>query len=247
MAKAKREYVPDAAVSIVDKSQKIKSTWYQALLESHEMSDGPITIGIDEVGVGSWYGPMVVVGVVNLTGWHMDGIKDSKQIKSEKVRQALASEIQHNCLWVAAWVHAPLIDKHTTYATLPIANEKIAAQLVETVRKQFVYPRPAMRVVMDGEGPCWSKDDVEYKSIPKADSLVFEVSAASIVAKVLCDNWIHDQCAADESLRRYDLDSNKGYGSPKHIAALKELGLTANHRSTYCGKYGPGQPQRRLK
>jgi ribonuclease HII len=239
-----RVYVPDGAIAITDKSHKISSVWFKALLEGIDHMNDTLTIGIDEVGVGSWFGPMVVVGTANLTGWHIDGIKDSKKIKSEKVRQALASEIQHNCLWVAATMSAEAVDKFGTHELLKHANRRIARALVAKIRENLPYPQPAIRVVIDGGGDNWTEDGVRYQSIPQADASVFEVSAASIVAKVICDNWIHDAVKASPGLAEYDLDSNKGYGTAAHIAGLQRLGLTPHHRARMCAKYAG--PTRRL-
>ncbi len=77
---------------------------------------------------------------------------------------------------------------------------------------------------------------VTIKQIPiiKGDAKSISIAAASIVAKVTRDRLM---IAYDKVFPGYDFDSNKGYGSPKHIEAIKELGLTPIHRRSFVKNF----------
>lgn len=226
-------HVPDHLVIMCDRGRrKLVSASFRALQEPHEMSD-PITIGIDEVGVGSVYGPLVVVGCCNLTGWSLPAIRDSKTIRKEATRQALAAEIRHNLVWTAAEMSAATVDRFDTETLKVRASEKVARDMIKSLA--FSHPGRPIRVVMDGAGKCWTEGHVVFESIPKADALVFEVSAASILAKVICDDWITEQVTQDPVLARYGLEKNKGYGTEAHYKALLQYGATPHHRRTFYG------------
>lgn len=220
---------------------KLGQKWFHNLVD--DAIQNKITLGIDEVGRGCVYGPVVVAGVAIINDWHIAGIKDSKIIKSEPVRRALAYEIQHNTVWATASIDAVKLNQLTSQwvegkpkPMTQIINEcgqAIMDAIIPKLRDNF--PGRHIDVVFDGDD--WEPKQCSgytIKCFPKADATVYEVSSASILAKVLRDNWVHEQVKADPSLGRYDLDNCKGYGTAKHKAALMEFGLTDHHRKAAC-------------
>jgi ribonuclease HII len=192
-----------------------------------------ILIGIDEAGRGPIFGPMTVGATANPTRWFFPGIKDSKEIKKESLRQALAVEIKQNTIWATAVVSAECINRFGTIRSLREAGRKVAAEMVARVRGYF--PEFNIRVVFDGRDHQSETDGLcTYESIEKADATIFEVSCASIIAKVLHDDLIHEIVKSDRKYERYDLNHCRGYGTPKHKAALQEFGRTDQHRTAAC-------------
>jgi ribonuclease HII len=211
--------------------RKLRSAWFSLLRDGLAMDK--ITIGIDEVGNGALYGPIAVAGVINLTGWHLPGVKDSKKVRSEARRQVLAGEIRHNTVWCLAMVLSSNMDRFGGAGpTLDALNVHVARSLVARVRE--VYPTTPIEVVMDGQGESRREGDYYIRHLPKADALVYEVSAASLLAKVAVDDWITRQVKAQPDLGKYGLTSSRGYGTPEHTAALLRFGPTPEHRQDAC-------------
>ena len=68
---------------------------------------------------------------------------------------------------------------------------------------------------------------------------ISNLNGSSILAKVTRDRYIIDLCETDENLKKYDLQNNKGYGTKKHMDAIKEFGIINGHRKTFkpCSNY----------
>lgn len=214
-------------------SNKLRSSGFLTLC-GDAMPD-PLIIGIDEVGLGPCFGPLVLAAVCNPTGWFLPSITDSKKFTSQKakrLRDQLAGEIKHACIWEAIFVSSQGINEHGTGVALRWANEHLAKKICERVRAAF--PAFDLHVIFDGDEQPPSLPGVKTESIEKADAKIFEVSCASIVAKSLHDQMIRDMVASSEAYSRYDLLNNMGYPTPKHKAALIEHGLTDEHRVKAC-------------
>lgn len=215
-------------------TNKLRWNWFQALASMDETTD-PIIIGVDEAGRGPVFGPMVVGGSANLTGWRLDGIRDSKKIPQEHVRKALANEIRHNTIWAVAVIDVKTINQFGTFKSLVAAGQMVAAELVRRLR---AYTDRPLRVIFDGrDHPKRGEAGISFESMEKADDKIFEVSCGSILAKVMHDDMVHDLVKSHSKYMHYDLDNNKGYPTPKHKVALKEFGLTDQHRVVACGTF----------
>lgn len=239
-----RRLPSEECLCIVDAGgcRKLKANWYMTLVADRQKTD-VIRIGIDEVGRGCVWGPIVVTGVAVLNGWRLEGIRDSKTIKNENTRNALASEIAHNCVWATAHFHATSLNKlcaewregmeRPMTAALRACFEKVEAKLVEELR--LAFPDRQIEVICDGDDwPDAVFPTHSRKSIVKADATEYEVSAASILAKVTRDQWVREQVKLDPTLNRYDLVASKGYGTPSHTKALRMHGLHPHHRKQAC-------------
>jgi ribonuclease HII len=83
-------------------------------------------------------------------------------------------------------------------------------------------------------------ESIPYDTIEGGDNKYSSIAAASILAKVFRDKYIDDLCLENpELITKYGLDSNKGYGSKKHMDGIKEHGITIWHRRTFgiCKNY----------
>lgn len=192
----------------------------------------PIIIGIDEVGRGPVFGPMFIAATANLVGWKIAGIRDSKEIKNERARKALAGEIRHNCVWNVAEISAEAINAYGTHKTLIYAGQKVAEEIVKRVR--IMIPNRPIRVIFDGRDHRTEvKDGYSVESIEKADATIFECSCASIIAKSLHDDRIN-AFAEDPRYSKYALRKSRGYPTPEHKLMLQEHGLSDLHRNVAC-------------
>ena len=183
-----------------------------------------IVIGIDEVGLGAWAGPVVVGGVVLQKDWRHPLCRDSKSLSASQRVKAL-QVIQES--WLAAIVvgmEATDVDQ--------IGVDKAVQQLTIQVATSLLHLYPKAIVVQDGSVPSFLPGEETHNVVwmPRADQQVAAVSAASILAKVMRDD---DMDNYDEVFPGYAFKSNKGYHSADHVAGLEKRGPTPIHRFSY--------------
>lgn len=197
-------------------------------------TDHVIQVGVDEVGRGCVFGPLVVVAVANWNGWHDPEVKDSKKISSEEKRHRIADRIKQNMTWHAGVAHSDCINEFGMAKCLQDCFVRAIGGLL--YRLQHVKGR--FEIILDGNpmkglGHFVDPPRVTMKFEPKADANHFVVSAASLVAKSLRDTWCHGIITEQPSLKLYDIDSNMGYASAKHTMALWVHGPTIHHRTVF--------------
>lgn len=175
-----------------------------------------VTVGIDEVGRGSWAGPLVAAAVV-LTQ-PLSGLKDSKLL-STHARQLLAREISSNSLYGIGWVWPADIDAHGLTQAVTMAMRQALSHISVTYDQ----------VIIDGHYN-FLPDIANSIAVIKADRTVPEVSAASIIAKVMRDSYMAEQAL---SFPDYGFEQHVGYGTKQHITALHKLGPCKLHRLSY--------------
>ncbi len=177
-------------------------------------------LGIDEVGRGPWAGPLVV-GACVLGDAKIDGLTDSKKLTPKK-REALAPIIREKAAVGLGWVSAEELDR--------IGLSKALCKACRAAVKQI--HTPFHEIVIDGtvnflrDTPLSSHVQV----LKKADLLVPEVSAASIVAKVARDEYMYKLA---EKYPGYGFEKHVGYGTAAHKAALEKLGPCPEHRKSF--------------
>jgi ribonuclease HII len=183
-----------------------------------QASGARLIAGVDEVGRGCIFGPVVAAAVILEPDYRIRGLRDSKLI-DQRTREDLAEKIRaHAVAWAVAAVDVARIDQLNIYHASLLAMREAVSQLSPAPDHLLV---DAVRI--DWSGP--------QTNIIHGDALSASIAAASIIAKV----------ARDEMMRRwdpvypqYDLASNKGYQSPKHLAALQEHGPTPLHRLSFA-------------
>jgi len=177
-----------------------------------------LVAGVDEVGRGSLFGPVVAGAVILEPGYRIRGLRDSKLL-DEKTRERLSARIkEHAIAWAVAAVDVARIDQINIYWASLLAMKNAIAQLSPAPDHLLI---DAVR--LDLECP--------QTNIIHGDALSISIAAASIVAKVERDAMIRRW---DPIYPQYDLASNKGYRSPKHLAALREHGPTPLHRLSFA-------------
>jgi len=171
--------------------------------------------GIDEAGRGPLAGPLCFAGCI-LTG-DVHGLNDSKKL-TEKRREELYDIIVANSTHHIVWHTAAQIDD--IGISMCIKNSLIEIKSV----------LGADRYIFDGN----SKFGVNgLETLVKADTIIQEVMAASIIAKVSRDRLM---CGLDEKYPEYGFARHKGYGTEAHIAAMQKYGLCEIHRESFKPK-----------
>ena len=177
-----------------------------------------LVAGVDEVGRGALFGPVVAAAVILKPDYRIRGLRDSKLLLPE-VREALAQRIrEHSIAYAIASVDADRIDAINIYW----ASVEALAMAVKKLD-----PAPD-HVLVDA-----LRIDVECSQtkIIHGDALSCSIAAASIIAKVERDRWMRD---FDAQYPLYGLASNKGYSTPKHKAILREHGPSPLHRRSFA-------------
>jgi ribonuclease HII len=177
-----------------------------------------ITAGMDEVGRGSWAGPLYVGAVV--LGGPIAGLRDSKLLSAAK-RQQLDGLIRAQALAFAIGMvtHREIDDLGLTAAS-SLAYERALAGI------KLAYDE----VIVDGSY-MYLKDNAKARVLVDADQLEPAVSAASIIAKVARDAYMCEQANA---YKDYGFERHVGYGTALHAAALKRLGVCDIHRRSFA-------------
>ena len=174
--------------------------------------------GIDEVGRGPLAGPVVACACVLPKDEYILYLNDSKQL-SEKKREALYDEIMEKAVSVACGMaDQDVIDD------INILNADYEA-MKQAISKLTVKPDILLNDAVTIPGV-----DIRQVPIIKGDTLSASIAAASIVAKVTRDRMMVEY---DSIYPGYDFASNKGYGSAKHIEAIKSLGPCPIHRRSF--------------
>jgi ribonuclease HII len=174
--------------------------------------------GVDEVGRGSLFGPVVAAAVVLDPAYRVRGLRDSKLLQPER-REILAIRIrQHAIAWAVAAVDAARIDEINIYQASRVAMRDAVIQLAPAADHLLV---DAMRL------DCQLPQD----AIIHGDALSASIAAASILAKVERDRMMREW---DAVYPAYGLASHKGYSTPQHLAALREYGPTPLHRQSFA-------------
>ncbi len=184
-------------------------------------------LGIDEVGRGPWAGPLVIGAVIlkDPTATWCEALTDSKKLTS-KTRQALSQQItSESAASALGWVSSSELDKYGLSRALCLATRRAVKQILAT-------KTPFDEIIIDGTINFLAKTPLEDKvtTLKKADLLIKEVSAASIIAKVARDEYMINLA---EQYPEYGFESHVGYGTAKHRAALQEYGPCPEHRRSF--------------
>ena len=175
--------------------------------------------GIDEAGRGPLAGPVVVAGVIMPKDSMIEGVNDSKKV-SEKKREKLYDLILEEAIsYAVAIIGQDVIDE------INILNA--TKQGVTTVVEELDV-KPNL-ILVDALTHINTKG-IPYDSIIKGDAKCYNIAAASIIAKVTRDRIMREW---DEIYPQYGFINHKGYGTAKHIEAIKEYGPCPIHRKTF--------------
>ena len=183
--------------------------------------------GVDEVGRGSLFGCVVAAAVILDPAYRIRGLRDSKLLLAER-REVLAERIrEHSIAWAVASVDAARIDQINIYQASRVAMREAVVRLMPAADHLLI---DAVRI------DC----DLPQRPIIHGDALSASIAAASILAKVERDRMMREW---DAVFPAYGLASHKGYSTPKHLSALRELGPTPLHRQSFAPVWQNPVPQ----
>lgn len=179
--------------------------------------------GIDEAGRGPLAGPVVVAGVIMKKDSMIEGVNDSKKV-SEKKREKLYDIILEEAIsYSVAIIGQDVIDEINILNATKQGVTRVVEEL--DVKPNLILVDALTHINTKG---------IPYNSIIKGDAKCYNIAAASIIAKVTRDRIMREW---DEIYPQYGFINHKGYGTAKHIEALKEYGPCPIHRKTFIKNF----------
>lgn len=212
-----------------------------------------VEIGSDEAGRGPMFGRVYSAAVVlpKDDSFEHHKMKDSKKFHSKKKIEEVADYIKENAI---AW--SVKYADETTIDTINIlqATQQAMHEAISDVKTQMMRLNPTLKpsdilLLIDGNyfnpmthfNKTTNKIEyIPYKMIEGGDNKYTSIAAASILAKVERDKYIEELCQENPELcEHYGIDSNKGYGSKRHLDGIKQYGITKWHRRSFgiCKEY----------
>lgn len=179
---------------------------------------GVLVAGVDEVGRGPLVGDVVTAAVILDPNNPIPGLADSKKL-SEKKRELLAGLIRERALaWAIGRCSPAEIDALNILQATMLAMSRAVASLAVTPGFVFIDGNRCPRLPMAAQ------------AVVKGDSRVMEISAASILAKVVRDQ---EMIELDQRHPAYGFARHKGYPTKEHMAALTLYGALPEHRRSF--------------
>ena len=193
-------------------------------LEQSARKRGALRIaGIDEVGRGPLFGPVVAAAVILPKGCRLHGLTDSKKL-SEKKRNELDVEIRACAVaWAVAAVDAETIDR----INIRRASLEAMRRAVEMLAQGPDLPLPDFLLIDGRDTIEW---DCPQQAVIQGDATSYSIAAAIVLAKVHRDRMMVE---FDAAFPGYGLARHKGYCSAEHMEALRLLGPTPLHRRSF--------------
>lgn len=189
------------------------------LVFERELYDKGIKLiaGVDEVGRGPLFGPVVAAAVILQKDYNLKGLTDSKKL-TEKKRNEFYEIIKKDAVAIGIGIiDEKKIDEVNIYEATKLAMK-------EAINNLKVKPEHILIDAMPLEL------DIPTTSIIKGDSKSESIAAASVIAKVTRDSMMYEM---DKKYPLYGFGSHKGYPTKKHIEALKEYGVIKGYRRTF--------------
>jgi ribonuclease HII len=190
-------------------------------------SGAQLVAGVDEVGRGSLFGPVVAAAVILDPAYRIRGLRDSKLLLRERREQLAERILRHAIAYAIAAIDAARIDQINIYH---------ASRLAMLHAVQQLRPAPDHLLIDALRIDC----ELPQRPIIHGDARSASIAAASIIAKVERDRWLRTW---DPVFPEYGLASNKGYSTPRHIAALRKYGPSPLHRQSFAPVWNAPIPQ----
>jgi len=243
------EEVSEEVLEEAVKKEKRKRNVQQPLKWFFNEDSNVIEMGIDEAGRGPMFG-RVYAGVVILPkddSFNHSLMKDSKKFHNKKKLEEAAEYIKANAIaWAVEYEDETKIDEVNILQATQLAMHKGIKSILRgnveanTDNTLLLVDGNYFKPYMTLNKSKTKLEKLRYEMIEGGDNKYTAIAAASILAKVERDRYIEELCIQNpELVERYAIDSNKGYGSKKHMDGIKQYGITKWHRRTFgiCKEY----------
>ena len=174
--------------------------------------------GVDEVGRGSLIGPVYAAAVILNRSINRKLLKDSKSLTRSN-REILSKYIKENSIWAVGKASVKEIEKINILQASLLAMKRAIRKLKKRPTIVFVDGNKLPKI-----------ENYKLRAVIKGDQKMPPISAASIIAKVSRDKMI---TKLGKKFKGYYWDKNYGYGTRQHLKAIKNLGITSQHRKTF--------------
>lgn len=175
--------------------------------------------GVDEAGRGPLAGPVVAAAVIFPQGTRIEGVDDSKKLSARRRDELFAQVTSLAVSYGVGIVSHLVIDEINIYQATLRAMADAVARLSPAAQHLLV------------DGPRYRRESaIPYTAIVDGDAKCFSIAAASIVAKVVRDRAMLEY---DALYPRYGFAQHKGYGTPRHLEALRTYGPCEIHRRSF--------------
>lgn len=182
--------------------------------------------GIDEAGRGPLAGPVVVAGVIMPPDSMIEGVNDSKKVSEKKREKLYDAIIEEAISYSVAIIGQDIIDEINILNATKQGVTKVVEGL--EIKPDLILVDALTHIDTKG---------IPYDAIIKGDAKCYNIAAASILAKVTRDRIMREW---DEIYPQYGFIAHKGYGTAKHIEAIKEYGLCSIHRRSFTKNFVKG-------
>ena len=182
------------------------------------MNKNKLIAGVDEVGRGSWIGPVFSAAVILKKNINKNLLNDSKKIPA-KERKQLANYIKKNSFYSISKASIKEIDRLNILQATLLSMKRAINNLKH---------KPKIILVDGTHAP--KNMTYHFKTIIRGDEKIPAISAASIIAKVARDKYI---TRLAKNYRPYGWHTNFGYGTKKHLKAINKFGITIHHRKSF--------------
>ena len=215
-------------------------------LERENFNNNSIMIGVDEVGRGSWAGPIVAASSwINFQNYKLlpKDINDSKKISS-KTRKKIILSLNNSVKYSSAISTPEEIDRYGLTVANTLAMKRSLYCLFQSFNENTIKKKLNFKVYVDGNYmPDFSSIDITLKknkmikldshdlySLVKGDEKSKTIALASIIAKETRDSIMRNYSL---KYSQYKFDKHFGYGTAKHREAILEFGITPIHRKSF--------------
>ena len=209
-----------------------------------QMGENAVVVGIDEVGRGPLAGPVVACAAVLKTPDIMPALNDSKKLTRPK-REAMYQDVQDACECFAVAsasveeidhmniLEADFLAMRRALQALGMSCIKETAPKIPIFQKGMLPAASKILIAVDGNLKIHGIPEEMQIPVVKGDGRIASISAASILAKVFRDRYMDE---LEKKFPGYGFDKHAGYGTKKHLDAIRRLGMTPEHRTSFHPK-----------
>lgn len=192
-------------------------------------------LGIDEAGRGPLFGPVFVAGVIlppnieELCITHNVKIKDSKKL-TKRARDKAADFIKTYALhYYITYKTNLIIDEYNILKSVMMGMHEV----IDNIQQQVLSLDSNIDLLLIDGNYFKQYLNIPHICIEHGDNEYLSIAAASILAKTSHDEYINNLIENEPELIKYDLQNNMGYGTKKHMDAIKQFGITKYHRRSF--------------